>query len=222
LRDDAGDPEEKDEKDEKDDEMAEKKAEEKASHAHDKRHKRKVRSFNMNMKVVFLHQLGDSVSSLFVLITALLLYFYPDQHWVVYIDPIVRYAFLYLWFSFSILTRSLIIVCVIVASVASVLRDCTYILVQRVPEEIEIASLQSDLEKVDGVCDVHDLHVWKLADTMVIASLHVTLFESERSKIEVAVDACKDVLHKFGIHSSTLQVEFQPPDPGVEVWKLSL
>jgi zinc transporter 1 len=110
-------------------------------------------------------------------------------------------------------------VAVIVVSIASVLKDCAYILVQRVPEEIEIMSLQTELEKVDAVIGVHDLHVWKLAESMVIASLHVTLFESERSKIEIAVQACKDVLHKFGIHSSTLQVEFQQPDPVVEVWR---
>jgi Co/Zn/Cd efflux system component len=57
------------------------------------RHKRKgisIPSFNMNMKIVFLHQVGDSISSLFVLTTALLFYFFPDQHWIVYIDPVVR------------------------------------------------------------------------------------------------------------------------------------
>jgi hypothetical protein len=44
------------------------------------------------MKVVFLHQIGDSISSLFVLLTSLLLFFFPDQQWVVYIDPTVRYG----------------------------------------------------------------------------------------------------------------------------------
>ena len=64
---------------------------------HDHHHKKRkfsLPSFNMNMKVVFLHQVGDSMSSLFVLITALLLYFFPDQQWIVYIDPVVRYDFL--------------------------------------------------------------------------------------------------------------------------------
>lgn len=59
-----------------------------------------------------------------------------------------------------------------------------------------------------GVKSVHDLHVWKLVDSIVIASLHVGLRECNRAKLERVIQACKDVLHKFGIHSSTLQVEF--------------
>lgn len=71
----------------------ENKAEEGENNHDQHHHERKfsLPSFNMNMKVVFLHQVGDSISSLFVLMTALLLYFFPDQHWIVYIDPIVRY-----------------------------------------------------------------------------------------------------------------------------------
>lgn len=62
----------------------------------------------------------------------------------------------------------------------------------------EIESLES------GVTGFHDLHVCELTDSKVIAKLNVTLFGSDRKEIERAVQACKDVLRKFGIHSSTM------------------
>lgn len=57
---------------------------------------------------------------------------------------------------------------------------------------------------------MHDLHVWKLVDSIVIATLHVAIHECNTAKFERIVHACKDILHKFGIHSSTLQVEYLP------------
>jgi len=166
------------------------------SHDHGDSHDEKgpwwERSFNLNMKVVFLHQVGDSLSSLFVLMTALLLYFFPDQVWIVYLDPVI----------------SLIIVGIIVASIASVIKEASEILVQRVPGEIEISVLQKCLEKINGVHGVHDLHVWKVADELIIASVHITI--RDISVYDQAVQDCKEVLHDFGIHSSTLQVEVSP------------
>jgi hypothetical protein len=52
--------------------------------------------------------------------------------------------------------------------------------------------------------------VWKLVDGIIIASLHVAICECNTKKFERIVGACKDILHEFGIHSSTLQVEYLP------------
>lgn len=64
---------------------------------------------------------------------------------------------------------------------------------------------------------VHDLHVWILADSMIIASLHIFISESNSDNVKHIVEQCKDVLHKFNIHSSTLQVELRSNGSDSEV-----
>ena len=46
----------------------------------------------MNVYAVFIHYLGDAVSSLLVLGGGLLIEFFPDKRWVKYIDPTIRYV----------------------------------------------------------------------------------------------------------------------------------
>lgn len=53
---------------------------------------------------------------------------------------------------------------------------------------------------------VHELHVWQLSDTKLIASLHV-LLESRRVYMKSASEI-RNLLHQFGIHSATIQPEF--------------
>lgn len=46
---------------------------------------------DMNIRAVFLHYLGDAISSLFVLAAGLILHYFPDEKWAVYVDPASRY-----------------------------------------------------------------------------------------------------------------------------------
>lgn len=62
--------------------------------------------------------------------------------------------------------------------------------------------------KVEGVRGIHDLHIWQLADTMVIASVHVSVWECDVASFNRVALLCKEVLHRHGIHSSTVQPEF--------------
>ena len=62
------------------------------------------------------------------------------------------------------------------------------------------------LLQVDGVCDVHELHVWQLAGNRIIASAHIRC----RSLDDYAriSDEIKSFFHHEGIHSTTIQPEF--------------
>lgn len=55
---------------------------------------------------------------------------------------------------------------------------------------------------------IHDLHVWELVDSMIIASVHVSVLETEVAHFDAVVSRCKKVMHRAGIHSSTIQPEF--------------
>lgn len=64
--------------------------------------------------------------------------------------------------------------------------------------------------QTDDVLSVHELHIWQLSDTKVIASLHV-LLASTANYMTVAKRVRK-LMHKYGIHSITIQPEFLDPD----------
>jgi zinc transporter 1 len=59
---------------------------------------------------------------------------------------------------------------------------------------------------LDGVISVHELHVWQLSDTKLIASLHVLL--RSREGYMLLGSEIRKLLHGYGIHSATIQPEF--------------
>lgn len=60
--------------------------------------------------------------------------------------------------------------------------------------------------KLEGVISVHELHVWQLNDTKLIASLHVLL--KSRQGYMILASEIRRILHGYGIHSATIQPEF--------------
>jgi len=166
-------------------------------HGHEeKKHKKK----DFNIHAVFLHYLGDALSSVLVLIAGLLAQFFEDKEWTAYLDPI----------------SSLLIVALILFTTLPLLRDCSVILLQKVPSIIKIPHLKEEIKKVEGVQGIHDLHVWQLVDDIIIATLHVSVFDTDSSNFKSIAKKIKQVLHKFGIHSTTLQPEFIHFDSPVE------
>lgn len=80
------------------------------------------------------------------------------------------------------------------------------ILVQAAPEGIDLDAVEADLAAVDGVVDVHDLHVWTLTSEMEVASAHVMVRAGVDS--HAVLDRAREVLAaKHGIVHATLQVE---------------
>lgn len=61
--------------------------------------------------------------------------------------------------------------------------------------------------KVEGVVNVHELHVWQLSDTKLIASVHI-LFPLNHPHFNSALASIQQILHACGIHSTTIQPEF--------------
>lgn len=60
--------------------------------------------------------------------------------------------------------------------------------------------------QLDGVISIHELHVWQLSDTKLIASLHVLL--KSREIYMTLGSQIRKLLHGYGIHSATIQPEF--------------
>ncbi|KAM9211784.1 proton-coupled zinc antiporter SLC30A1 [Dugong dugon] len=182
-------------------------------------------SGQLNMRGVFLHVFGDALGSVIVVVNALVFYFSwkgcpegefcvnpctPDPckafvevinstHapvyeagpcWVLYLDP----------------TLCIVMVCILLYTTYPLLKESALILLQTVPKQIDIKHLIKELRNVDGVEEVHELHVWQLAGSRIIATAHIKC-EDPTSYMQVA-KIIKDVFHNHGIHATTIQPEF--------------
>lgn len=147
---------------------------------------------DFNIKALFLHFLGDALSSLFVLATSLLIYFFPpsQNRWVLYIDP----------------AASIIVVVIILWTTIPLVRTVSRILLQSSSDSLDVERINAKLEEIPGVVSVHDLHIWELVDGMAIGSLHVDC--SDPSEFEAISSKMKKIFHKNGIHCVTIQPEF--------------
>lgn len=147
---------------------------------------------DMNIKALFLHFLGDALSSLFVLTTSLLIYFFPpsQNQWVLYIDP----------------AASIIVVFIILWTTIPLIRTVCRILLQSSANGVRVERIKAKLDRIAGVVSIHDFHVWELIDGMAIGSLHVDCFDAPT--FEHISSQMKKVFHRNGIHSVTIQPEF--------------
>jgi len=140
------------------------------------------------MKAVLLHVIGDFLGSIGV-ITSGLLETYIDWEYRFYIDPIT----------------SVVIAIIILSSAIPVLISCAKILLENVPREISPSFVERRLRSVAGVQGVHELHIWQLHETKVIASVH--LVADPKTDFPALLDEAKAQLHRMGLHSSTVQIE---------------
>jgi cobalt-zinc-cadmium efflux system protein len=80
------------------------------------------------------------------------------------------------------------------------------VLLQHAPAGVDLERLETGLAAIDGVTDVHDLHVWTLTSGMDVASVHLTVAQS--SVAHAAQHAAHDLLVEHaGIDHATVQVE---------------
>jgi solute carrier family 30 (zinc transporter), member 1 len=70
--------------------------------------------------------------------------------------------------------------------------------------------VRSEILSVKGVLSVHELHVWQLSESKVVASVHVTA--SRTVDFMDAAAQIRERLHHLGIHSSTIQPEYHRPN----------
>ena len=139
-----------------------------------------------NVEGAYLEVLADTIGSVGVILAAILLQIF-GWNWV---DPVIGAA-IGLW----ILPRTW-----------RLGRNAIRILLQAAPERIDIDDLARDLAAIDGVVDVHDLHVWTLTSEMEAASAH--LMTSTDTDFHAVLDRARELLaHSYGIDHGTFQIE---------------
>lgn len=76
---------------------------------------------------------------------------------------------------------------------------------QGVPSHVSLDAVRSSIREVGGVVSVHELHVWQLSESTVVASVHVLI--SPGVDYMTAAAGIREALHSHGIHSVTIQPE---------------
>jgi Co/Zn/Cd efflux system component len=74
-------------------------------------------------------------------------------------------------------------------------------LMQKSPKNIDIQSLTEEILGIDGVEDLHELHVWSIDSKINTASMHIKTIKKG------VITPIKDILHSYNIHSSSIQRE---------------
>ena len=161
-------------------------------------------SGDVNIRSVFLHMLGDTLSTAAVIAGGAAILF-TGMTWV---DPVL----------------SLIIAAMILWSSVSIIRETLNILLEGTPRNMSLASVRESMQTVDGVLDVHDLHVWSLGSQSHALASHVTIAEMPMSECSSILDALNCRLReRFRITHTTIQFEItgcetthgcsSPPEP---------
>ncbi len=141
---------------------------------------------SLNVEGAYLEVLADTVGSVGVIVAAIALEVF-GWSWV---DPVIA-ALIGLW----ILPRTW-----------RLGRRAVRILLQAAPEGFDLDGLQAGLEALDGVVDVHDLHVWTLTSEMDAASAHLVTADGVDG--HRVLDQARELLDDgFGIAHGTFQVE---------------
>jgi len=146
------------------------------------------KGLSLNIKAAFLHMLYDAISSLAVIIGAVVIL---NTGWTV-IDPILSslIGLMILWSSFD------------------VLKEATMIFMEAVPSHIKYDNVADAIREHPDVQDLHDLHIWSLSSKEIALSCHIRLDESNYIKSpQIIREIGKMLNEKFGIGHATIQPE---------------
>jgi len=144
-------------------------------------------SHDLNVRSAFLHVLGDTLSSIAVIVAAVWIAL-TGQTWV---DPVL----------------GILIAVIIIISSFSILREAFGILLQFSPRGIDINDVIRDMESVPGVGSVHNVHFWTLCPNINVLDAHIYSCDTDVRHIEEMRAEIRRRLEKYQIRHSTLEFE---------------
>ncbi|MFL6848653.1 MAG: cation diffusion facilitator family transporter [Sphingomicrobium sp.] len=144
------------------------------------------REHDLNIRGAYLHMAADAAVSAAVVFAGLVI-LWTGQRWV---DPVM----------------SLAVAIVILWSSIGLLKESVWMSLAGVPSGIDVDMVEAELEQLDGVAAVHDLHVWPLSTTETALTAH--LVAPAVVSTDALLQAARRMLHdRFRIEHCTLQIE---------------
>jgi cobalt-zinc-cadmium efflux system protein len=142
---------------------------------------------DINIRAAFVHMLGDAVSSVGIIAGAIAIHFTG----LAVIDPVlsVLIGILIVWTAWDIIQESL------------------NVLLEGLPRGMQLDEVTGAMREIEGVIDVHDLHIWSLGSSAHALSCHVLIEDMPPSESTAILQRINDVLCKYEIHHTTVQFE---------------
>ena len=143
---------------------------------------------SVNIRAAFLHNLADALGSVAVIAAGVLILLFG---WHI-VDPIVTVmiAIYILWLAFS--------------EIGGVLR----ILMLGVPPDIDVEELMAVIRTVDGVDDVHHVHVWAIDEHRNSVEAHIVVPDAASGNGKAVKDRIRTLMRdRFGVTHTTLEIE---------------
>ena len=149
---------------------------------------RVARHHDINIRSAFVHMLGDLLGLIGIVIGAVVIRFTGWQQ----IDPLL----------------SILIGVLIIWTAWDIIKESLNILLEGLPRGLELQSVVAAMRDVEGVLDVHDLHIWSLGSDTRALSCHVLIEDLPPSTSERTLRRINEVLcDRFHIRHTTVQFE---------------
>lgn len=147
----------------------------------------KAKRFDINLQGAYLHVMTDLIQSVGVMIAGAIIWAKPD------------------WLAVDLIC-TLIFAVLALSTTLPMLRDIFAILMERTPREIDIDELENSLRCIQGVQDIHDLHVWAITAGKIVLTCHVRAepLACPRDLVSKVRDFCEKT---YRIHHVTVQIE---------------
>lgn len=144
-------------------------------------------TLNINIQGAYLHLVTDLIQSVGVMVAGSIIWWKPG--WLV-VD----------------LGCTLIFSVVALSTTLPMLKNIFYVLMERAPSDIDTAALETGLKLIEGVRDVHDLHIWAISLGKSVLSCHVVV-GPEVGADEILHDVREYCEKTFRVHHVTVQIE---------------
>lgn len=145
---------------------------------------------NINIRAAYIHLMGDTLSSVAVIIGGILIWLY-DIYWA---DPVV----------------TLLICAYIFYHSIDILKESGRILMQSKPHGMSVEEVSNYICSFDQVKNVHHIHLWSLGDDDIYMECHIDL--NQDLKLSEVDEVRHNIAHgledKFHIHHATIQTEY--------------
>ena len=145
---------------------------------------------DINIRAAAVHMMGDAVGACAIIAGAIAIHYTG----LTYIDPIL----------------SIVLGLFIIYTGWDIIRESLNILLEGLPRGIQLGEVTKAMAGVQGVLDVHDLHIWSLGSSTHALSSHVLIEDMPPSASDAILKKINGVLCGFDIHHTTIQFEHTP------------
>jgi len=164
-------------------------------HGHGHSHGSDHGDSSVNVRAALLHVLGDFLSSLGVLISSIIIMLDESKTWV---DPLCTFIFSAL----------------VMATTFGILRSGIRVLMEATPSHIDANSVKKDLKEIEGVKNIHELHIWDLTVGRTTLTCHLVLYPYNPDVSAVPLvpavilsQARRILKQKYNISHVTIQID---------------